>query len=169
MERHNAAAITALLDEWSIAYQSIEHPAVGTMEDCLAIDKELNAPVCKNLFLQNRQGTRYYLLLTDGKKQFHTAQVSKALGVSRLSFGTADALERLLGVSPGAVSPLGLVFDTENEVTLLIDSVFRGCPALVFHPCVNTSSLRLSGSDFFSRFLPAAGHTPVWLDLPADQ
>ena len=167
MQRHDAATVLNVLEQLHISCRYMEHPAVHTMEDCRAIDARLGAPFCKNLFLQNRQGTQFYLLLIGADKPFRTAQVSKALGVSRLSFGNEEALDRLLGVSPGAITPMGLIFDTAHEVTLLADSAFRDVPQLCFHPCVNTASLAMRAEDFFRTFLPYTGHTPIWVDIPS--
>lgn len=83
-----------------------------------------------------------------------TREVSKTLGVSRLSFGDADALARLLHTHPGAVSPLGLLFPESAGVRLLCDEDLRPLPALAFHPLTNEASLTMSTADFFGKFLP---------------
>ncbi|MDD4797431.1 MAG: prolyl-tRNA synthetase associated domain-containing protein [Eubacteriales bacterium] len=153
------------LGKLSIAFTRLEHPPVHTMADCRAIGEQLGAPFCKNLFLQNRQGTRFYLLLIGQDKALRTARISKMLGISRLSFGSAPALEALLGTAPGAISPLGLLYDTRHAVTLLVDEDFRQAARLSFHPCVNTASLALSAADFFNKFLPHTGHEPVFLTI----
>ena len=147
-----------LLDSLKIPYQRIDHEPAMTMEVCAEIDKVLDATICKNLFLCNRQKTAFYLLMIPGDKPFKTKDLSAQIGSSRLSFASPEDMERLLCISPGAVSVMGLMNDKEGEITLLIDrdvlkGEFFGC-----HPCVNTSSLRLKTEDLLKIFLPAVKH-----------
>ena len=149
-----------LLDRLGIRYQRTDHVAAGTMEACLAIDAVLDVVICKNLFLCNRQMTRYYLLLMPGSKKFKTKELSAQIQSARLSFAGPEDMLRLLDIEPGAVSVMGLMNDRENAVQLLVDEdvlkeEYFGC-----HPCVNTSSLKLKTSDVFQVFLPAVGHSP---------
>ena len=95
------------LEELDIPYTLYEHPAARTMEDCEGIGRDVGAAHFKNLFLANRAGTAFYLVLIRADKKFHTGAVSRQLGVERLSFGTPEQLEELLGLQPGAVTPLG--------------------------------------------------------------
>ena len=110
-----------LLDRLGIEYLRADHPAALTMEDCVSIGQALDAPVCKNLFLCNRQKTCYYLLLMEGDKPFKTKDLSAQLEIARLSFADEEAMDRLLGVRPGSVSPLGLENDRDKRVQLVID------------------------------------------------
>ena len=154
-----------LLDSLGIEYQRIDHEAVNTMDACAEIDKVLEATICKNLLLCNRQCTAFYLLMIVGEKQFKTSTFSKQIGSSRLSFASPEYMEQFLDITPGSVSVLGLMNDHENQVQLLIDEdvakgEFFGC-----HPCINTSSLRLRMSDLTEKFLPAVPHTPRLVTL----
>ena len=154
-----------LLDELGIGYQRIDHEAAMTMEACAAIDEALDATICKNLLLCNRQCTDFYLLMIPGGKVFKTSVLSKQIGSSRLSFASPEYMEQFLDFTPGSVSVLGLMNDKENRVQLLIDEdvlkgEFFGC-----HPCINTSSLRLRMSDLTEKFLPAVHHTPRLVTL----
>ena len=156
-----------LLDSLGIAYQRIDHEAAMTMEACAAIDEALDATICKNLLLCNRQCTAFYLLMIPGNKTFKTSVLSKQIGSSRLSFADAEYMERFLDITPGSVSVLGLMNDHEHHVQLLIDEdvlkgEFFGC-----HPCINTSSLRLRTSDLMEKIIPAMGHEPRIVSLPA--
>lgn len=156
-----------LLDSLGIAYQRIDHEAAMTMEACAAIDEALDATICKNLLLCNRQCTAFYLLMIPGNKTFKTSVLSKQIGSSRLSFADAQYMEQFLDITPGSVSVLGLMNDHEHHVQLLIDEdvlkgEFFGC-----HPCINTSSLRLRTSDLMEKIIPAMGHEPRIVSLPA--
>ena len=158
-----------LLDSLGIAYQRIDHEAAMTMEACAAIDEALDATICKNLLLCNRQCTAFYLLMIPGNKTFKTSVLSKQIGSSRLSFADAEYMERFLDITPGSVSVLGLMNDHEHHVQLLIDEdvlkgEFFGC-----HPCINTSSLRLRTSDLMEKIIPAMGHEPRIVSLPATE
>jgi len=147
-----------LLDKLGIVYHRIDHEAAMTMEACIAIDEALDATICKNLLLCNRQCTDFYLLMLPGEKVFKTSVLSKQIGSSRLSFASGEYMEQLLDITPGSLSVLGLMNDHENRVQLLIDEdvlkgEYFGC-----HPCINTSSLRLRTKDLMEKILPATGH-----------
>ena len=154
-----------LLDSLGAAYQRIDHEEAMTMEACAAIDEKLDAVICKNLLLCNRQATQFYLLMIPGHKVFKTSVLSKKIGSSRLSFASGEAREQLLDITPGSLSVLGLMNDRENRVQLIIDAdvlkgEYFGC-----HPCINTSSLRLKLSDLTEKILPAVHHTPIIVEL----
>ena len=109
------------LDANHVWYERIDHEAAMTMEVCEEIDKALEATICKNLFLCNRQETNFYLLMLPGHKKFKTKDISKQLGVARLSFAKDAYMEEYLDITPGSVSVLGLMNDKENRVQLLMD------------------------------------------------
>ena len=147
-----------LLDSLNIAYQRIDHPAAMTMEACAAIDQALEATICKNLLLCNRQHTDFYLLMLPGEKPFRTSAASKVIGSSRLSFAPPEYMEQFLDITPGSLSVMGLMNDRENRVRLIIDEdVLRG-EYIGCHPCINTASLRLKTRDLMETIIPAMGH-----------
>lgn len=148
-----------LLDELEISYERLDHEAAETMEICREIDGSLGALICKNLFLCNRQGTAYYLLMMPADKPFRTKELSAQINSSRLSFASPERMLEYLDILPGSVSVMGLMNDKAGRVRLLIDedvlqNEYVGC-----HPCVNTSSLRLRTADLTDRFLPAVAHS----------
>lgn len=158
-----------LLDRLNIPYQRIDHDAAMTMEACKAVDEALGATICKNLLLCNRQKTDFYLLMLPGDKQFRTSVLSKAIGSSRLSFADAEFMERFLDITPGSLSVLGLMNDTDHRVRLLIDEDLLEGDTFGCHPCINTSSLRIRISDLLERILPAIDHAPVFVSLPKNE
>ena len=109
------------LDELNIEYERVDHSAADDMETCVKIEKVLGAPICKNLFLCNRQETQFYLLMMPGDKVFKTKELSGQIGSARLSFAGAEFMEKYLDITPGSVSVLGLINDMENAVTLIVD------------------------------------------------
>ena len=155
-----------LLDSLGISYERVDHAPAMTMEVCAAIDEVLEATICKNLLLCNRQGTAFYLLMLPGNKVFKTSVLSKQIGSSRLSFASAEAMEELLDITPGSVSVMGLMNDHENRVQLLMDQDVLKGKYIGCHPCINTSSLRFLTSDLIEKILPAMGHEPTYVELP---
>ena len=154
-----------LLDRLAVDYERIDHPAAMTMEACEEIDRALEATICKNLFLCNRQQTDFYLLMMPGDKKFVTKDLSSQLGVSRLSFGSPEYMEKLLDITPGSLSVMGLMNDHDGRVQLLIDEDVLQGDMIGFHPCINTSSLRLRLSDLMDTIIPAMGHVPRMVRL----
>ena len=111
------------LDKLGVEYQRVDHEAAMTMEACEEIDRTLGdgTAICKNLFLCNRQETDFYLLLMPGDKPFKTKNLSAQIGSARLSFAKPEYMEKYLDITPGSVSVMGLMNDTEGKVQLLID------------------------------------------------
>ena len=147
-----------LLEQVGVEYWRIDHEAAYTMEACEEIDQALGSMICKNLFLCNRQKTDFYLLMIPGSKTFKTRELSHQIGTSRLSFATAEDMEKYLDITPGAVSIMGLMNDKDNAVELLVDEDVLADEYLGCHPCVNTSSLKLRTADVFGPVLAAMHH-----------
>lgn len=157
-----------LLDDLGISYDRLDHEPAMTMEVCAEIDKSLEALICKNLFLCNRQETVFYLLMMPGDKPFKTKYLSAQLGVSRLSFGNESFMEQFLDCTPGSASVLGLMNDADNRVQLVIDREVVQNALVGCHPCINTSSLRIETEDLLHKILPAIHHEAVIVDLPRE-
>ena len=155
-----------LLDSLGIEYDRTDHEAAMTMEDCNEIDRILDVIICKNLFLCNRQKTKFYLLMMPGDKVFKTKDISQQIGSARLSFAGAEEMEQFLDITPGSGSVMGLMNDTENHVQLLMDKPVAESELLGCHPCVNTASLRMKTRDVMEKFLPAVHHDAIIVDLP---
>ena len=154
-----------LLDSLNIEYERVDHEAAMTMEACIDVDRVLGTDMCKNLFLCNRQQTDFYLLLMPGDKPFKTKDLSAQIGSARLSFATAEFMERFLDITPGAVSVMGLMNDKEGNVRLLIDEDLLGSEYFGCHPCVNTSSLKIKTEDMIKIFLHAVKHSYLTVRL----
>ena len=156
------------LESLGVDFERVDHAPAMTMEICAEIDKILGATICKNLFLCNRQQTDFYLLMMPDNKPFKTKNLSQQIGSSRLSFATPKHMEQYLNITPGSVSVLGLINDTENKVTLLIDTDvlkddFFGC-----HPLINTSSLKIKTKDLTEKIIPALGNDFKTVELVAE-
>lgn len=149
-----------LLDSLGVTYQRIDHEPAMTMEACAEIDRVLDATICKNLLLCNRQCTSFYLLMLPGEKSFKTSTFSKTIGSSRLSFADPQYMEEFLDITPGSVSVMGLMNDKDHRVELIMDEDILKGEYIGFHPCINTSSLRLKTDDLMEKIIPAMGHEP---------
>lgn len=153
------------LDEHGIEYMRTDHEPADTMEDCYEIDSIFQATICKNLFLCNRQKTQFYLLMMPGDKPFKTKEITSQIGSARLSFASAEDMEKYLDIKPGAVSIMGLINDTENKVQLLVDEDILEGEYLGCHPCVSTSSLRVRTDQIFGKYLEAVHHDMIKVKL----
>ena len=151
------AAVYDLLDSLSVSYLRLDHEALYTIEACHEADELLGVSMCKNLFLCNRTKTEFHLLLMPGEKRFRTGEFSRIIGSSRLSFAPEEAMMSLLGLTPGSVTVLGLMNDKDKRVSLWLDSDLLKEEYLGCHPCVNTSSLRITTRDLLTVILPALG------------
>lgn len=160
--------VLSALAALGVSYELLEHAPVHTMEDCKAAEEALGGVMPKNLFLTPRNHASHHLLIARADAPFRTSRISRQLGVSRLSFATAEELMEMLRTLPGAISPMGLLFDGEKKVRLAIDRALRGEERLLFHPCVNTATLAVSGADFFERLLPALGHEAAYVDMEGE-
>lgn len=157
------------LDSLGVSYQRIDHEAAMTIDACQEIDVVLNAAICKNLFLCNRQETQFYLLMLPGEKKFKTKEVSAQIGSARLSFAKDIYMEEFLDITPGSVSVLGLMNDKENRVQLLMDEDLLKEPYIGCHPCINTSSLKIDMKDMMEKIIPAMEHEPIFVKLGQEE
>lgn len=153
------------LDELGIPYTRIDHEAIYTIEGCNEVDALLGITICKNLFLCNSQKNKFYLLMMPGNKRFVTKEFSKQINSPRLSFAPEEYMERYLDITPGSVSIMGLLNDTEHQVQLVIDKDVLKEEYLGCHPCINTTSMRLPMKDMIEKFLPYVGHDYWEVDL----
>ena len=153
------------LDRLGVEYKRVDHEIANTMEACEEIDRALETLMCKNLFLCNRQKTKFYLLMMPGDKKFKTKELSNQINSSRLSFAEAEDMLKYLDIEPGAVSVMGLMNDKEHVVQLLVDEDVKNGEYLGCHPCVCTSSMKIKTKDIFEKFLPAVGHEPEIVHL----
>jgi Ala-tRNA(Pro) deacylase len=160
-------AIYDRLEALGIAFDRVDHDHADTMDDCLLVEETLGGRICKNLFLCNRQQTDFYLLMMPGGKPFKTKFLSSQLGCARLSFADETHMARYLHTTPGSVSALELLFDTENRVQLVIDRALLADDFVSGHPGLSTSTLRMRREDLL-RYVESVGHSPVYIDLQTE-
>ncbi len=156
--------ILAILDEMGISYSRYEHPAALTMQDCEGIGADVGAKHFKNLFLCNRAKTVYCLLLIRADKPFHTSDVSKKLGVSRLSFCTDEQLFEKLALLPGSVTPMALYHVEARDIIVAIDNDISRMDMVCVHPCVSTASLAIKFCDLIA-YIKRMGNEIKYVDI----
>ncbi len=156
------------LDRLGVNYDTFCHDAAFTMEECAEVERQVDAHIFKNLFLCNRQQTQFYLLMLPADKVFKTKFLSAELGCSRLSFATADHMESLLHIHPGAVSPMGLIYESEGKVLPVLDEDLLQFSEVGCHPCVNTATLKLHLRDLMDKVIPATGHNLTVVKLKTE-
>lgn len=157
--------VYARLDEMGIPYRRASHKAAFSIEDCAAVNAQIHAVICKNYFLTTKSKKIHCLCLVRPNAKLKTSDLSRQAGTPRLSFADEASLAELLHTFPGAVTPMGLLFDSENRVRLLVDSALTDMGDLGFHPCDNTETLAMTAKDFFERFLPAVHHVPQFVEI----
>lgn len=146
------------LKELKIQYQEYKHPALFTCEDALEYWNPIEGLQVKNLFLRNKKGTHYFLAVVPDNKKVDLKKFSEFLGKGRLSFGSPERLKKHLNVTPGSVSILGLIYDHEKEVEVILDNEISECSKILFHPNDNKKTLSIKKKDLFL-FLESLGYS----------
>lgn len=156
-------ALAALGIDWSI----LEHEAVFTVEESFAIHAALPGAHTKNLFLKDAGG-QFWLVTVEHARRVDLKALAGVIGAKKLSFGKAEAMEALLGVTPGSVSPLAALNDTGQAVRVVLDEDLAGAAAVHVHPLRNTATLGLSGADLL-RVLDSCNHPAMLVTIPERQ
>jgi Ala-tRNA(Pro) deacylase len=153
-----------LLDGLGIKYEIFDHPAVFTVEEARKIKIDGDFGESKNLFLRNKKGDKHYLVVMGAFKPLDLKKLGEIIGEKNLSFASPDRLLKHLKLTPGSVSPFGLINDTNKEVTLILDKDFLKNPKLGLHPNTNTQTIVLKTSDFL-KVIESIGNTTRLEDL----
>ena len=146
------------LEEMGICCELCEHAPVQSIADCAIAEEKLHALVPRNVFLCTSNQKHLALLLCRPRAVFRTGSISKQAGLSRLSFAPPQMLKTYLGAYPGCVSPLGLIFDRERAVKLLMDETLLTEESLLFHPLDSGCSVKIRTNDLINVFLRHLGY-----------
>lgn len=163
------------LEENGISYEIHFHPPLFTIEEALEYWQNIDAVHCKNIFMRNHKGNRHYLVSFECHKELDIHSLEKSLGQGKLSFASAERMQRCLGLRPGSVSPFGLIcdmnikdadarelFENGHRVKLYLDSALQQAGRISFHPCDNTASVVIT-HDGLMKFLKLWGGEVEWL------
>ena len=149
----------AFLDSLGIAHKTVTHPPVFTVDEARELRGQLPGGHTKNLFLRDKKH-ELYLVVAPEDASIDLKGLHRLLGANgRFSFGSADLLGEVLGVSPGSVTPFSAINDTEARVTVVLDAVMMEHETLNYHPLTNTMTTAIS-RDNLVKFLEATGHPP---------
>lgn len=135
------------LKELNVKYEVMNHPAVFTIEEMDALNITEQGDVCKNLFLRDEKGKRHFLVVLDKDKKADLKDIQKQLGSTRLSFASAERLDKYLKLQKGEVTPLGVINDEEGSVEVVFDNDLIGKTKLGVHPNDNTATVWISFED----------------------
>lgn len=147
-----------VLKSLEIPFEVHHHPPVYTVEEAESHWENVKGTHCKNLFVRNKKGNRHYLVILESSKRADLKELNRQLGEDRLSFASAERMERFLGLEPGSVSPFGLINDKDKQVQVVLDKDLKTAEWVSFHPNVNTATLTLEYKDF-ERFLDWCGNS----------
>lgn len=189
MENTRIAEVLRFLEKHGLGYELHTHPPLPTIELALEYWKDIDSVHCKNLFFRNHKGNRHYLVVFECHKELAIHTLEHMLHQGKLSFASAERMERCLGLLPGSVSPLGLIHDMDlvressdgtpepkegvaakelfpngHRVKLFLDKELQTAERISFHPCDNTASVVLSNADFL-KFLGLWGGEYEWIDI----
>lgn len=149
-----------ILDDLDISYEKYEHEPFFTCEESEAFyrDNDVRGAKCKSLFLRNRKGNRHYLALVESHHQIDTKAIAEFLGESqKMSFASAERLDKYLGLTPGSVTPFGLIHENAKDIPVIIDEGILEHEFVHFHPLKNTATLKLTTEDLL-RFIDSCGN-----------
>ena len=149
----------AALDALGIAHATVKHPPLFTVEQSRALRGQIPGGHTKNLFLRDKKNA-LYLVVAEEDAEIELKGLHRLLGATgRFSFGSADLLREVLGVTPGAVTPFGAINDTEGRLTVVLDATLMAHETINCHPLVNTMTTSLKRDDLV-KFLQSTGHEP---------
>jgi Ala-tRNA(Pro) deacylase len=152
------------LDWLGISYEVHEHPPLPTIEEAVKYWGNIEATHCKNIFFRNHKGNRHYLVVIDHRQDLAIHDLEKRLKQGKLSFASPERMQKYLGLTPGSVSPFGLINDTGNHVYLFLDENLKTATKISFHPNINTATVVLAFDDFL-KFLDASGNCYEFIGL----
>ena len=164
MESEKIKKVLAFLDERGLVYDWYEHPEAPTIAIAKAHWRQDGSKHCKNLFFRNHKGNRHYLVVLDCEQDLDIHDLEQRLHQGKLSFASPPRMDKYLGITPGSVSPFGLINDTENHVHLFLDANLQKYDLLSFHPNDNRATVVISKEEF-SRYLQEVGNTFEYIEM----
>lgn len=148
--------VLRLLDSLGISYTNHLHKAVFTCEESSGLDEDIKGARSKNLFIKGRTTGKYYLVILECAKRANLKRLQDTLDEKKISFASPEELFNILNLTPGSVTPFGLIHDVDHKVEVIIDREFWDHDAFTFHPNINTATLEITKSDF-EKFLTYQG------------
>lgn len=154
-----------LLKSYGISAKTHDHAPVQTVAESQNLRGEIVGSHTKNLFLRDKK-RNFYLIVTEEATKVDLRSLGQVIGANgNLSFASADALNEVLGIAPGAVSLLAAINDVSKKVTIVIEEALLESAVINCHPLTNTRTTSLSKSDI-GTFLSKTGHEPRYISMP---
>ncbi len=160
----NADKVYDVLKQLSIAYETLQHEAVFTVEEMKKALPNIDGHGCKNLFLRDQKGKQHFLVVMPEDKPFNLGLFSEKQGLQKMSFASEQRLMKYLGVTPGSVSPFGLINDDNAHVIVYVDAELGRCDKVCFHPNDNTATVIISSSDL-KKYFDSLDNDISWIEL----
>ncbi len=152
------------LKQAGIAYEVTEHEPVYTMDDMLALELDKLGTICKNLFLKDAKGKRHFIVVADNNSKINLKELGESLGAGKVSFASAERLQKYLGVTAGCVSPFGVVNDSEHSVIVAFDKRLQGKTRLGVHPNEHDATVWIAFDDLVAA-VESLGNPTLMVDL----
>ncbi len=164
MEKKGDPCVYERLEKLNIAYSYYEHPPAPTAEIAAQYWKDIEAAHCKNLFFRNHKGNQHYLVIFHYLQNLLIRDLEQRLKQGKLSFASPERMYRYLKITPGSVSPFGLIHDENRHIIVFLDENLQKYDRISFHPNLNEASLVISFADFL-RYMQTVGNTYSFLSL----
>lgn len=164
MDNDKINKVLTYLQEKNISYTWYSHNEAPTIEIARTQWRNDGSKHCKNLFFRNHKGNKHYLVILDCEHDLDIHDLEHRLHQGKLSFASPQRMEKYLGLTPGSVSPFGLINDTENHVHLFIDSNLQQQKSLSFHPNDNHATVVIAQQEFL-RYLNDVGNSYEFIEL----
>ena len=148
----------------NIVFDYYGHPPAPTIDEAKVYWKDLEATHCKNLFFRNHKGDKHYLVILEHTQQLSIHDLERKLKQGKISFASEKRMKKYLGLTPGSVSPFGLIYDVDKHVHVFLDANLQMSSKISFHPNINTASLVILFTDFL-KFLNWTGNSYEFIQL----
>lgn len=158
MHHLGPAEIYEKLTALHILFDYHEHPPAPTAAVAAAYWSDIDAGYCKNLFFRNHKGNKHFLVVIAHNQSLGIKSLEQKLRQGKITFASGWRLEKYLGTTTGAISPLGLVFDEWHNIHLFLDEALRNYDKLAFHPNDNRAAVVIALNDLL-RFIDACGNS----------
>lgn len=153
-----------ILNQLDIPFDYYEHPPVPTVKEASIYWKDIEAAHCKNLFFRNHKGNKHFLVLLEFYQSLAIRDLEARLKQGKITFASDERMMKHLGLTPGSVSPFGLLNDKANHVHIFIDENLKKAQKISFHPNINTASLVIP-YDGFIKYMNWTGNSYEFLSL----
>ena len=148
------------LERLNIKYDRVDNDSVEAMEECIEISDKLGAEIRKTIICCNRQKTDFYLVVLPANKRFDSKLFASMMRTARVSFASAEDMEKLIGLTPGEASVMGILNDPDGKIQVVIDKAVADAEWFACNPGANTTHIRFKTKQLLNNFLPAEGHKP---------